>query len=136
MKKTNFKCMYLVDDFLYNKVIKDNQNPQTWRNTFIKTSENIPHTIISNKKNDNIYKYETSHQHKPELNSVSNTTDIVSTSSLGLNREIENTSLPSLPTSPTPYNSTSEPILTSTDCDCLEPNKSTSTLNKKNFHFS
>ena len=28
--------MYLVDDFLYNKVLKDNQNPQAWKNTLQK----------------------------------------------------------------------------------------------------
>ena len=96
-----------------------------------KKFENIPQPIISTKNNNNIYKYETSQQHKPDLKSVSTNTDIVSNSSLGLNREIENNSLPSLPTSPTPYNSTTEPILTNSDCECLDPNKSTLTLNKK-----
>ena len=42
MKKTNFKCMYLVDDFLYNKVLKDNQNPPIGQNSITKNSENIP----------------------------------------------------------------------------------------------
>ena len=124
MKKTNFKCMYLVDDFLYNKVLKDNQNPPIGQNSITKNSENIPKKIISNKMAEGISKYETSQQHKPSLNSFSNTTDIVSTHSSGLNRETEPPILPSLPTSPTPYTSTLEPILSSTDCDCLDPNKS------------
>ena len=34
MKKTNFKCMYLVDDFLYNKVVKDNPINSTVQNVF------------------------------------------------------------------------------------------------------
>ena len=34
MKKTNFKCMYLVDDFLYNKVVKDNPINSTVKNVF------------------------------------------------------------------------------------------------------
>ena len=34
MKKTNFKSMYLVDDFLYNKVVKDNTNNSTVQNKF------------------------------------------------------------------------------------------------------
>ena len=80
---------------------------------------------------EGISKYETSQQHKPSLNSFSNTTDIVSTPSSGLNRETEPPILPSLPTSPTPYTSTLEPILSSTDCDCSDPNKSSSTINKK-----
>ena len=42
MKKTNFKCMYLLDDFLYNKVLKDNQNPPIGQTSITKNSENIP----------------------------------------------------------------------------------------------
>ena len=111
MKKTNFKCMYLVDDFLYNKVVKDNPKHSTYQNTFKEKFKNL-------------------RQNKPTLNSFSNTTDTVSTPSLGLNRETEPTILPSLPTSPTPDKSTLEPILSS-DCDCSEPNKSTAIVNKR-----
>ena len=125
--------MYLIDDFLYNKVLKDNQNPPIGQNSITKNSENIPNKIISNKMSEGISKYETSQQHKPSLNSFSNTTDIVSTHRSGLNRETEPPILPSLPTSPTPYTSTLEPILLSTECDCSDPNKSSSTINKKNF---
>ena len=127
MKKTNFKCMYLVDDFLYNKVIKDNPNNSTVPNTF---KDNPNNSTLQN-----TFKkiFETSAHYKPTLNNFSNTTDTVPTLSLGLNRETEPTILPSLPTSPTPYTSTLEPLLSSTDCDCLDPNKSSSTINKKNF---
>ena len=41
MKKTNFKCMYLVDDFLYNKVVKDNPNDSTVQNTFKDNPNNL-----------------------------------------------------------------------------------------------
>ena len=112
MKKTNFKCMYLVDDFLYNKVVKDNPKHSTYQNTFKEKFENL-------------------RQNKPSLNNFSNTTDTVSTPSLVLNSESEPTTLPSLPTSPTPNKSPLEPISTSNDCDCSDPNKSSSIINKK-----
>ena len=124
MKKTNFKCMYLVDDFLYNKVVKDNPNDSTVQNTFKDNPNNL--TVQNTFKK----KIETSGYYKPSLNNFSNTTDTVSTPSLGLNRETEPTILPSLPTSHTPDKSTLEPILTS-DCDCSEPNKSSAIINKR-----
>lgn len=124
MKKTNFKCMYLVDDFLYNKVVKDNPNDSTVQNTFKDNPNNL--TVQNTFKK----KIETSGYYKPSLNNFSNTTDTVSTPSLGLNRETEPTILPSLPTSPTHDKSTLEPILTS-DCDCSEPNKSSAIINKR-----
>ena len=137
MKKTNFKCMYLVDDFLYNKVIKDNPNNSTVPNTFKDNPNNstVQNTFKDNPINStaqNTFKknVETSVHYKPKLNSFSNTTDTVSTPSLELNRETEPTILPSLPTSPTPDKSTLEPILSS-DCDCSEPNKSSSIINKR-----
>ena len=113
MKKTNFKCMYLVDDFLYNKVVKDNPKHSTDQNKFKEKFENL-------------------RQNKPTLNSFSNTTNTVSTPSLVLNSETEPTTLPSLPTSPTPNKSPLEPISPSNDCDCSDPNKSSSIINKKN----
>ena len=124
MKKTNFKCMYLVDDFLYNKVVKDNPNNSTVQNTF---KDNPINSTAQNTFKKNV---ENTVHYKPKINSFSNTTDTVSTPSLGLNRETEPTILPSLPTSPTPNKSTLEPILTS-DCDCSEPNKSSSIINKR-----
>ena len=95
MKKTNLKCMYLVDDLLYNKVLKDNQTPKTLQYSFKKNYENIPSTFTSN---------------KPNLDIVSNTSDIVSTPSLGLNSENETSGLPSLPASPIPSNSLTHPM--------------------------
>ena len=123
MKKTNFKCMYLVDDFLYNKVVKDNPINSTVQNVF---KDNPNNATVQN----TLKKIETSGYYKPTQNNFSNTTDTLSTHSLGLNRETEPTILPSLPTSPTPDKSTLEPILSS-DCDCSEPNKSSSIINKR-----
>ena len=124
MKKTNFKCMYLVDDFLYNKVVKDNPINSTVQNVF---KDNPNNTTVQNTLKKKI---ETSGYYKPTQNNFSNTIDTLSTPILGLNRETEPTILPSLPTSPTPDKSTLEPILTS-DCDCSEPNKSSAIVNKR-----
>ena len=115
--------MYLVDDFLYNKVVKDNPINSTVQNVF---KDNPNNSTVQN----TLKKIETLGYYKPTQNNFSNTTDTLSTPSLGLNRETEPTILPSLPTSPTPDKSTLEPILSS-DCDCSEPNKSTPIVNKR-----
>ena len=91
MKKTNFKCMYLVDDFLYNKVVKDNPINSTVQNVFKDNPNN------STVQNTFKFFFETSGYYKPTLNNFSNTTDTVSTPILGLNRETEPTILPSFP---------------------------------------